>query len=403
MERRRFLQLTGMVAGGAVLAGRMPGLGTLAAPARAAGGPSPYGPLLEADANGILLPEGFTSVEIGRAGQPVGASGYEWHEFPDGGAVFEADGGGWIYTSNSEHPSVGEGGVGALRFDEGGEVVDAYPILTGTQTNCAGGHTPWGTWLSCEEHDGGQVWECDPTGRDEAVVRPALGVFIHEAVAVDPKREQLYLTEDAEDGRFYRFTPARFPDLDDGVLEVAAASDRGRVRWLEVPDPSATGTPTREQVAESSAFDGGEGIWYHRGTVYFTTKGDTKVWAYDAKRETLAVVHDPAEDAASPVSSVDNITMTPTGDLLVAEDQTDDQELVLISPDGAATALLRMDARHSGSELCGPAFSPDGRHLYFSSQRGGGDGGIGAGVTYAVTGPFEQRRRRQGRGSRQDA
>jgi secreted PhoX family phosphatase len=393
MERRAFLQLSAGVVGAAAL-GRA-GLGSGRAWISSAGAPPPYGPLLPADGNGIMLPEGFTSLEVARAVSPVGASGYLWPPFPDGGAVFPAPEGGWIYVSNSEVPAPGGGGAAALRFDRGGAVLDAYPVLEGTHTNCAGGHTPWGTWLSCEEYDGGQVWECDPTGRQEAVLRPALGTFEHEAVAVDPRREQLYLTEDVDDGRLYRYTPEELPDLDAGVLEVAVVDDDGRVEWRAVPDPSGTGTPTRHQVPKSTAFDGGEGIWYQRGTVYFATKGDRKVWAYDVKRRRLTTVHDPAVASDTPISSVDNLTMTPAGDLLVAEDQTEDQELVLITPDGVVTELLRMDASHSQSELCGPAFSPDGRTLYFSSQRA-----AGGGATYAVNGPFESRKQSRKKGKR---
>ncbi|MGH9048825.1 MAG: alkaline phosphatase PhoX [Acidimicrobiia bacterium] len=380
MERREFLKLAG-VAAVAVRFPRLVGDG--------AGTGADYGALLPPDANGIMLPEGFTSVEVARATQTVGSGGYVWHRFPDGGATFPVKGG-WIYASNSEVPTPGEGGAGAVRFDRGGEVVDAHPLLEGTQTNCAGGPTPWGTWLSCEEHAGGQVWETDPTGREAAVALPALGVFQHEAAAVDPKREHVYLTEDVPDGRLYRFTPERYPKLDAGTLEVAAVDDEGRVTWLEVPDPSATGTPTRQQVPESTAFNGGEGIWYEGGVVYFSTKGDKLVWEYDAKRARLTTLHDPADAPDSPISSVDNLVMTPGGDLLVAEDQTADQELVLITRAGGVVPLLRMDASHEGSELCGPAFSPDGRHLYFSSERGGG----GSGVTYAVTGPFEQAKKK---------
>lgn len=387
MERREFLKVAGGVALAGSLLATAPVRAAGAGPVRRLGSAGPYGPLLDPDANGIMLPEGFTSVEVARSGEAVGPNAYEWPRFPDGGATYRVRGG-WIYTSNSEVPNPGEGGVGALRFDRAGEVVDAYPILEGTQTNCAGGPTPWDTWLSCEEHPEGQVWECDPTGADEARPLPALGVFQHEAAAVDPRREHVYLTEDVSDGRFYRFVPRRYPRLDAGALEVAEVDDRGRVRWLEVPDPSAGDTPTREQVPESTAFDGGEGIWYQAGTVYFTTKGDDRVWAYDVKRERLETVHDPEEMPDTPLNGVDNITMTPGGNLLVAEDHTENQELVLITSAGDVEPLLRMDASHEGSELCGPAFSPDGEWMYFSSQRGGG----GPGLTFAVTGPFEKRR-----------
>ena len=99
------------------------------------------GPLQAPDENGLRLPEGFTSRVIARARTPVGNTMHLWHAFPDGGAVFTTADGGWVYVSNSEVPFE-RGGVGAIRFSESGEIVDAYSILTGTSTNCAGGAMP---------------------------------------------------------------------------------------------------------------------------------------------------------------------------------------------------------------------------------------------------------------------
>ena len=50
---------------------------------------------------------------------------------------------------------------------------------------------------------------------------------------------------------------------------------------------------------------------------------------------------------------------------------------------GLALPFLRVVGQ-GGSELAGPAFSPDGSRLYFSSQRGRD----GRGITYEVSGPF---------------
>ena len=346
------------------------------------------GGLLPPDQNGVRLPAGFTSRIVARSGQMI--SGYRWHAAPDGGATFATDESGWIYVSNSELDNK-TGGVSALRFNQQGEIVDAYSILNNTTRNCAGGHTPWQTWLSCEEVEQGRVWECDPFGRKAAQVRNALGLFRHEAVAVDTKNKQLYLTEDEKDGCLYRYTARSFdaagnPNLDNGFLEVAEVINGriGSLRWHTLPDPLATATPTRKQIASSTRFNGGEGIWYHQGSIYFTTKGDNRVWAYDVRQNHLSIVYNAALYLQPVLTGVDNITANATGELLVAEDGGDMQIVVLTS--GKVLPLLQV-VDHDRSEITGPAFSPDGSRLYFSSQRGK-TGNSEDGITFEITGPF---------------
>lgn len=348
------------------------------------------GPLGEPDNNDLCLPAGYQSRVIARSGQTVAKTNYRWHPAPDGGAAFPQANGGWIYVSNSEIDEEG-GGVSAVRFDAVGNISAAYPILTGTNRNCAGGPAPWGAWLSCEEVTRGRVWECDPMGQSPAVMHPALGVFKHEAVAVDPVGGQLYLTEDEEDGGFYRFTPARWqgarPDLSAGLLEVAQLiradnSSNGTVYWHKVPDPQFTGDiPTRFQVVESTPFAGGEGSWHYQGKVYFTTKHDNTVWLYDIAAQQMTPIYRGGRYDNPVLTGVDNVTVSNDGGVFVAEDGGN-MQIVKLQADGTPVPLLRVIG-HVWSEVTGPAFSPDGRRLYFSSQRGN-TGESEDGVTYEV-------------------
>ena len=362
MYRREFLRVA---AGAPLLVALLP---TVADAGGA--GDEPYGPLLDPDDNGLMLPEGFRSRVIARANEPVAGTAHVWHVSPDGGATFATEDGGWIYVSNSEVDG-GAGGVGAIRFSAAGEVVDAYSICTGTSRNCAGGVTPWNTWLSCEEIAEGRVWECDPRGELDAVARPAMGVFWHEAVAADPVGRALYETADSSDGRFYRFTPTTWGDLSDGVLEAARTADDGSVTWVAADAPDAT------------VYAGGEGISFHDGVVVFTTKSDQRIRAYDTRTGTMRVLHEPGMPGVPEINGPDNAVFTAAGDLYVCEDTERSQELVLLGADGTRSVVLRCSDAHAGSELTGAAFDPSGSRLYISSQRMGGGG-----VTYEVTGPF---------------
>ncbi|WP_159767290.1 alkaline phosphatase PhoX [Streptomyces sp. HM190] len=383
MERRTLLRAAVLGGTSTAFGGTLWRGAAYAAPAQPGAGP--YGALGAPDANGIRLPSGFTSRVVARSGQRVPGTSYTWHNAPDGGACY-ADGSGWIYVSNSEiSPS---GGASAVRFSATGTVTSAYRILSGTRTNCAGGKTPWNTWLSCEEVDRGYVYETDPWGVKAAVRRDAMGRFKHEAAAADPERGVVYMTEDVTDGCFYRFRPTTWGDLSSGTLEVlvAGTGTSGPVTWARVPDPSGA-TATRNQVSGAKRFNGGEGCHYADGTCWFTTKGDNRVWQYDTAAQTIELAYDDSlvTGGNAPLTGVDNVTGTASGDLFVAEDGGT-MEICVITPDDVVAAFLRVDGQ-SSSEITGPAFSPDGSRLYFSSQRGT-SGSSSGGITYEVTGPF---------------
>jgi secreted PhoX family phosphatase len=410
LSRRSFLR-AGLSSAGALALGPWFFQRAFAAGPVTVGG-GPYGPLQPFDTNGIALPAGFTSREIARGASPVAGSTppYVWHNATDGQATFRtltggAPDGGWILVANSEMPIPGLGGVSGVEFAPDGAVERAYRVLASTTANCAGGPAPWGKWLSCEETDIGQVHECDPTRLNAGVARPALGVFAHEAVCVDPVREQLYLTEDKEDGCLYRFTPDDYPDLSSGLLEVATGPAPGVLDWTEVPNPLGGAVdPLRRQVEEAAHFDGGEGTWFDEGIVYFTTKGDGRVWTYDTTTRILEILYDEAAvGPGAPLSGVDNITVSPAGDIYVCEDGRD-HDICMVTPDFHVDRFLKLDpVKHSGpappspvagNETVGIVFSPDGSRMYFGAQRsfdvGGADTGLPAGVVYEITGPFRR-------------
>lgn len=443
--RRRQLLLAGLAAGAA---GALPWRGLLAAavePTLAPAADRTTGlPLLE-------LPPGFEYLSFGWTGDPL-ADGVPTPPRHDGMAVVRRDGhrlwlvrnheiagdDGAFMQGESVYDPAASGGCTALEFDaDAGRLVAARGVLAGTVWNCAGGPTPWGTWLSNEErvpgvgdpHDTqpralrftkhhGFVHEVDPRGGPSRVL-PALGRFCHEAAAVDPRTGQVYLTEDRPRAGLYRFTPDTRGDLAaGGVLEMLVAEgapDLRRdvrrdhdfpVRWTRIEDPllaHSPGTRDTQGVFAQGAAHGGtafarlEGAWFGDGVLHFnaTAGGDAgagQVWRYDPKRAAVRLVFESPGPAV--MSGPDNLTLTPRGGLLVCEDGVGPvQRLIAIGRDARATVFarnaIRLDGQRNGiagdhrdKEWAGASFSPDGRWLFVNVQT--------PGITFAITGPWRK-------------
>lgn len=250
---------------------------------------------------------------------------------------------------------------------------------------------------------------CDPFATSQGVERPALGTFNHEAAAVDPVHKAIYQTEDDPSGLFYRFRPDNYPDLSSGTLEAAEILDPngdgpiqpGQVRplaWHTIPEPNPPGggsddparlplaeRATRFQVESATTFPRGEGAWYESGIVYFATTSNNRVWAVDTNAQTVEIIYDKATSSHPEISGADNVFASPAGDVFIAEDGGN-MEIVALTPSGDVKPVIRV-VGHSGSEVAGPALTPDGTCLYFSSQRGPTPSGD-TGVTFEVTGPW---------------
>ncbi|MGY4388851.1 alkaline phosphatase PhoX [Streptomyces virginiae] len=453
---RRSLLAAGGIAFSGALGALFAGGGSRAVAARAPRPRAPgsgrgYGPLV-ADPRGLLdLPAGFTYRVLSRAGDPLRSGEGPVPANCDGMAAFGADGGRVRLVRNHENrtttalrvPAVrgltydpeALGGCTALELDAAGRVTGERVALAGTAVNCAGGRTPWNTWLSCEEtedragtsgytRDHGYVFEVDPADphRSGAVPLTAMGRFAHEAVAVDPYRGVVYETEDAfvrPFGLFYRFLPERpLGGLGSlraggrlealrvpGLADLAVVDEPGAefpVEWVPVPDPSAAGTPIRLQDFGPGGITHAqklEGCYWGDGGVHFVSSfarsGEGaaadhhgQVWFHDPRRSTirLDVRFGPAADIALPGDSPDNICLAPDGGLMVCEDGGGAQYVFGVTEGGEVYPMARNAEDIGGpgapewGEFAGVTFSPDGRTMFVNAYA--------PGTTFAVTGPW---------------
>ncbi|MDP1631578.1 MAG: DUF839 domain-containing protein [Caulobacter sp.] len=424
-----------------------------------------YGPLV-ADPNGILdLPAGFSYRVVSYAGQEMN-DGYLAPYKADGMACFPLKGSRVILMRNHEikHTKVNEGPLGMARaikkrprpdrvydIDASGEPLPggvtrliydtadgtlhrAELALAGTSTNCAGGPTPWGSWLSCEETTVGTAdglgkshgWVFEVPARAKGLVAPvpltAMGRFLHEAAAVDPVTGIVYLTEDgpAPDraGLFYRFIPntpgqlalggrlqaLAFRDLpgadarNRGDQPVWTQGDTRAVAWIDLEDVESPNDDLRYRGHTAGALivGRGEGIFWGQGEAFFTCtdSGPDKHGQILRYRPSphegqpgeadapgaLQLFLEPTDDRV--MDFPDNITVAPNGHLILCEDRYSDtlkNHLRGVTPDGQVYTIAR-NAYRDNAELAGVCFSPDGTTMFVNIYW--------PGITLAVTGPW---------------
>jgi secreted PhoX family phosphatase len=467
LDRRSLLKRSAAAGLGIAFAGSIDAIAGTAAHAgtRSAQG---YGPLVADPAKILSLPEGFSYKILATVGSTDLEEGTKTPADMDGMAAFAtASGTTLVYNheiSGSEQPRVPP--VGGLTYDPdagGGTTnidldaqngrVREYVSVAGTDNNCAGGVTPWGTWLTCEEterkagpifskgvqtgnrqKDHGYVFEVSPVrdeNRDQSPVPlKFLGRFAHEAVAVDPRTNVIYETEDASgpNGLYFRWVPptgftgakralvalAKSDGGDTAGLLQAMSCFRGsrhikdlseatqpgtqyKVTWVDVPDRDARTTSVRRQFSDDQVTRARklEGAWWADGGAYFVSsfarlsdgsrnEHDGQVWFYDPAKETVTLTTifgvnpDPSVDADN-YDGPDNITVSPYGGVILAEDGSGVQHLVGVTEQGKSYTLARND--QNSSEFTGPVFSPDGRTLYACIQSG-------PGRVFAITGPW---------------
>jgi len=460
LSRRHFLTSAGIVSAGFLgLRAAM----TLSAAERSRHSQHGYGPLIP-DPDGILdLPKGFQYTIISRRGDKMD-DGLIVPDKADGMATFPGPNATTILIRNHEllprqrgpfgkgnkllksfdknklydagrGKTPGQGGTTTVVFDTKTQrVVRQFVSLAGTTRNCAGGPTPWNTWISCEEtvdrsgfhakslywceQDHGYAFEV-PATHKPAVADPvpltAMGRFNHEAVAVDPQSNIIYQTEDRDDGAFYRFLPKKPEQLAAGgklqVLKIAdlpSADTRNwkqqtvpvnkplPVEWIDIDEVESPKDDLRHRAFHNGAarFARGEGMWYGHNAVFFacTSGGKEKagqIWRYTpspaegtvkekSQPGTLELFIEPND--SNLVQNADNLTVAPTGDLIICEDRSGDEvRLIGVTPKGGIYTFANS---HKNSELAGATFSPDGSTLFVNIQH--------AGLTLAVTGPWKK-------------
>ena len=449
LDRRTLFRRSAVVAAGAAVAAT-PFDALAARPAaarprkddRARGSYGPLAPVRDSVTGLALLqlPRGFEYVTGSWTNDPMDGGTGKVPDKHDGMAAFRTSDGLVSLVRNHErspgtpfgspiYNPAGGGGTTTVRFDpDKGEFLDTVPSLSGTVRNCAGGPTPWGTWLTCEETTTtaagvphGYVFEVPATGSGSPTPYKQMGRFSHEAVAIDPATGIVYETEDAgAHSGFYRFVPRTPGDLAQGgrlqMLRIGSApyttngddtgTSYGTVSWVDIDDPDPDLSSPGNRVYDQGRAKGGaqfarlEGAWYSGGTLFFiSTSGGPvsqgQVFALDLATQALRVLY--ASPAAEVLNAPDNMCVSPRGGLVLCEDGSGREYVHGLTQGGdifpfalndvdltdgtAGKAVERRD--YTGSEWCGATFEPkNGNWLFVNIQA--------PGVTFAITGPWRQ-------------
>jgi len=447
-DRRDFLR----AAGGALSAAALQGLAARAAALAGLpnaklealttnGGYGPLAPSRTVNTGEALLhlPDGFACTAFGRTGAPM-TDGRPTPPAHDGMAAFQVGSeirlvrnhevvappgqGRALAPAEVSYDPAASGGTTTLVIDPRRRVaVHEFVSLSGTHTNCAGGPTPWGSWLSCEETTAGPASGCEkPHGycfevsaRANAPVVPvplkAMGRFIHEAVAVDPASGIVYLTEDRFEAGLYRFIPSTPGQLGaGGRLEMLGVRGRPRydtrtgqqpflqlpVTWVPIlnPDPSDaesnSGAVYQQGIVSGGAtFTRLEGAWFGGGALYVdaTIGGDQRlgqIWEYHPGADGGMLRLGFESTSAAVLNRPDNLCVSPRGKgLVLCEDGEGVQFLRGLTREGRIFDFARNAVPGSEhQEFAGATFSPDGRTLFVNVQI--------PGVTFAIWGPWRR-------------